>query len=516
MKKHLQTAICFLLLLSMVFVFAACTTEGGDTGSGSGTSKGGAASGDSAVSGEPGSEYMNADGFYIPKKGVLDEYKGRTFTILVVGAKAATYQSDDFTTEAGEGGIDYGDSYYVAVGARNDRVEEIYDITLDVQKIDSPMSVAQQDELSGTKLFDAVILDTKDMCALAQQGYLCDLNTLQNIDLNAPWWNASANEAFSIGEKLFFTTGDITIMDKATTAAILFLKQVIVDYQLESPYTLFKEGKWTFDKMVEMCAAVGNATATSDWQDPNVIYGMTCAQSDILQFYAASGQQLCEKDAANEPSLLFGKNEASINLTEKILNTFNDATWKLYAQDCTNGPNGNIWEDNFSVFYNGRCLLRPSGFTAVAKMRLRSDIEFGIVPMPRMTEDQEYSVQVPNNGFGAGILQHCKDPEFSAYMLDAFAAASKYDGPGGITYEYLETTLKGKNYMDNESREMVDYIFNNLVYDIGRVYGFGGLPSMFETLAKNKSSDVRSSFEQIQGKVETAIEETVADYKANN
>lgn len=509
MKKHLQTAICILLLLSMIAVLVAC----GDSEAGNDDSSA-AASGTTSTE-DPGDGYMNADGVYSPKIGVLDDYKGRTFSILVVG-DAGTYQSDDFSTEQGESGIDYGDSYYTAVSNRNDKIEELYGVTLDLQKIPSPYSAASQDAVAGTQLYDAVLLNVGNMTTLARDGYLCDLNTLTDyIDLNAPWWSASANEAYSIGEKLFFTTGDITIMNKANSWSILFNKQMIEEYKLESPYELFRNGNWTFDKMVEMASAVSNATPTSDWKDSNTVYGMITAYGDLQNFYGASGMLLCQKDAKNEPALLFGTDESSINLAVKILDTYNNADWKIYATDCTGGSTGDIWEDSFGIFYNGRALFRPSGFTAVAKMRTRSDIEFGIVPMPKMTEGQEEYTAMANSGFAAGIIKTCADPEFSAYMLDAVSAAAKYDKTGGITYEYLETTLKGKSYIDDESREMVDYIFSHLQYDVGLVYGFGGVNGILSTLAQSKGNGVRSQLDSISGQIDTAIEETIADYEAN-
>lgn len=507
MKKHLQTALCILLLLSMIAVLVAC----GDGEAGNDDSSA-AASGTTSTE-DPSDGYMNADGVYSPKIGVLDEYKGRTFSILVVG-DAGTYQSDDFTTEQGESGIDYGDNYYTAVGNRNNKIEEVYGVTLDVQKIQSAAKAASDDAVAGTQLYDAVLLNVGNMTTLAQDGYLCDLYTLTDyIDLDAPWWAAGANDAYSIGEKLFFTTGDITIMNKANTWSILFNKQMIEEYKLESPYDLFRNGTWTFDKMVEMATAVSNATPTSDWKDTNVVYGMVTAYGDPKEFYGASGMLLCQKDAKNEPSLLFGTDEASINLSVKILDTYNNADWKIFAQDCTGATD--IWEESFALLYNGRALFRPSGFTAVAKMRTRSDIDFGIVPMPKMSAEQDEYVAVATNGFAAGIIKTCADPEFSAYMLDAVAAAAKYDKVGGITYEYLETTLKGKSYLDDESREMVDYIFSHLQYDIGRVYGFGGVNTILDGLVQNKSNNVRSKFEEISGQIETAIEETIADYEAN-
>ena len=507
MKKHLKSALCLVLLLCMVAVFAACEEEPAGTSSGSVSTTSDA---------EKTNEYLGADGRYTPKLGVLDEYRDKTFTILCV-ASTGTYQSDDFTTEVGEGGIDYGDNYYAAVKARNDLVEQNYGVTLDIRKEENAAAAATQDATAGTNTYNAYSLETGSLATLASDGLLVDLRTLNNLDLEAPWWNQDANTAFSIGDKLFFTTGDYTIMNKANTWCIIFNKQMVEDNGLESPYDLFKDGSWTFDKMVEMAKAVSNATPTSAWDDNNVIYGMVTATVDMRPFYSASGMLFCDKNAANEPELKFGMDEASVNLAKTILETFNGADWKLYATELQDKGSKDIWEDSFGVFYNGRALFRPSGFTAVAKMRTRSEIEFGIVPLPKMTDTQDEYISVPNNGYSIGIPKQAKseDEEFSAYMVDAMAAGAKYDRTGGMTYEYLETTLKGKGYMDDDSRELVDYIFSHLHYDVGCVYGFDGLTGLLNDLSAKASSEVQSEFEAIREKVQTAIEKVVADYESN-
>ena len=47
-----------------------------------------------------------------------------------------------------------------------------------------------------------------------------------------------------------------------------------------------------------------------------------------------------------------------------------------------------------------------------------------------------------------------------------------------ITPAYYETTLKYRDFRDEESEEMLDdYIFDNIVYDLGTLYDFGGVHS---------------------------------------
>lgn len=502
MKKLTKQLLCFFLVIGMLVCMVAC---GGTEETSSEAESGGNVSGTTSV--DQDSEYL-VDGVYTPKVGVLDKYKGMEFSVLVPGEGQGTYQSDDFTTTPGSGGIDYGDAYYEVVEARNDLIEEKYGVTLMVYKEDDFLSKAREDATAGTYLYDALVMTVASMATLAQDGHLCELNSLENLDVEAPWWDASANEAYSINNKLYFTTGDITIMNKANVWSILFNKQMITDNSLENPYKLVDEGKWTFDKMIEMAKQVNTATSASDWQDPAVTYGMVTAHGDIFQFFGGSGLTLCVKDASDTPEFVFGSEE-SVTITQHILEEMNGAAWKIYAQDCTGGTN--VWTDSFALFNDGRALFRPSGFTAVTKCRFQASMEFGILPMPKMSDAQEGYYTITSGSFVAGILKNCEDPEFSAYMLDAYAAGAKQL----ITPAYIDVNLKWKSLRDEESQEILEYIFDHIVYDSGLVYNFGNVSGMFTTLASEARTDVASSLDGIRDQILTQIDQVVTDYESD-
>lgn len=82
-------------------------------------------------------------------------------------------------------------------------------------------------------------------------------------------WDKNATEAFSFGNAVYFTTGDITILNKVCTNSILFNKDIIKNNNMEDPYALVREHKWTFDKLVEMAKA-----AATDPSEKSRVYGI--------------------------------------------------------------------------------------------------------------------------------------------------------------------------------------------------------------------------------------------------
>lgn len=489
----MKRCISILILIAMALtVLAACNNTGNEN------------SGASLGEGSHRGEYTDADGNYVPKHEVKD-MNGRPFTIIVRGSKFGTYQSDDFTTESEL----YGDLINDAVKKRNEKVEELYNVQLDVVKSDTINEDIRLDCASNLGSYDAIMPTLPALAGFAAEEYLIDLNTLSNFDANAPWYSQSCSEAFSFGNKLYFTTGDITILNKVNTPSILFNKEMAQTYNMPDLYDLVDKKQWTFDKMVELARQVNKITTSDGSYSTENIYGMVSGYGDAASFFGASGETICAKDADDLPYLSIGSTSRSITVAQNILETYATANWVIYAQDFQDKVK-DIWEASFEVFYNGRALFRPSAFSATTKLRSRSNIVFGILPMPLMDETQEEYYSYCGTGETAGIaIPVCaEDPEFSAYMIEAYSAWAK----NYITTAYYDINLKYKDVRDDESEKMLDIIFDNIVYDIGECYNFGGIHTIFSNLVKTKSTAIVSSLEEKKSEAENKIEELKDTY----
>ena len=109
---------------------------------------------------------------------------------------------------------------------------------------------------AGDSTYDAAFLMTSSAGSNAQNGDFLDMTALPDIDITKPYWDQSCIHDLSIGGKVYFMTGDISTIDKKATWILMFNKNLITSFDLESPYTLVNEGKWTVDKFREMSADV--------------------------------------------------------------------------------------------------------------------------------------------------------------------------------------------------------------------------------------------------------------------
>ena len=226
-------------------------------------------------------------------------------------------------------------------------------------------------------------------------------------------------------------------------------------------------------------------------------------------FYIGAGEKLCTKDENDNPILAIGSTN-SISVSQKILSTLQSNNWVSFAQDLTSQgvAASDIWDVTLSIFGEGRAPFRVTAFSAIKKLRAY-DIDYGIVPMPMVEESQDsyytncaalyaYGVVVPN------FLSE-DDAKFAAYMIDVLSAGGKQY----IATAYYDQILKNKDALDVE---ILDMIFENIVYDVGIVYGFEGLGNIHTTLMTNKSTDIVSQLDTIRDAVNAKIEEVIEKY----
>ncbi|MBR7184955.1 MAG: extracellular solute-binding protein, partial [Clostridia bacterium] len=123
--------------------------------------------------------------------------------------------------------------------------------------------MAQQDE------YDMVCIRLKDhITGLITQGLLLDLNEIALLDLSQPYYDQSAMETLSLGNKLYAVTGDMLIMDNDATRCTVFNADLFEKLQLADQvggtlYQAVKDGRWTLD-MLELCSQAAVSDLNGD------------------------------------------------------------------------------------------------------------------------------------------------------------------------------------------------------------------------------------------------------------
>ena len=138
-----------------------------------------------------------------------------------------------------------------AVASRNQIVEDLLNchITEVRTRADGEMRNNIYAEMMGASSYDIVMPYMPAAASLAAEGAFYDLTSFDVINLDRSYWDQRANADLSIAGKLFFSTGDFSLLTFDCTHAIVFNKDVVnSNPDIENPYTLLADGKWTLDE----------------------------------------------------------------------------------------------------------------------------------------------------------------------------------------------------------------------------------------------------------------------------
>ncbi len=404
-----------------------------------------------------------------------------------------------------------------AVATRNDEIFSRYGVTIKATTTNSVKSDLEKDRAATLNTYDAALPFVREATSLAEGGYLYDLNDDifdGYIHLDQKWWDQKATESFSIGNHLYFTTGDISIMPKIVSTAITFNKKMLETYFGDENmlYDAVRNKTWTFDKMVEMATEVTSDTDGRAGMTFEDTWGLSGSYQDINTFFIGSGRNFVVKDGDDLPVLVI-EQTASVNVAGKLLEELQKPnTWVWHCDTVTDGTQ---WVKSLDIFGQNRALFRTSAFSAIKKLRAYTDAEeFGIIPLPLVTEEQDsyYTSCGATMAFAAVIPASLstEEAQFSAYILDAMA----FGGMKHITPAYYETTLKHRDLRDSESEEMLDnYIFNNIVYDLGVVYNFGNITGIMTNVMTLKKTSIASDIQTNKNVIQAAIDDCVEAFE---
>ena len=99
------------------------------------------------------------------------------------------------------------------------------------------------------------------------------------------------------------------------------------------------------------------------------------------------------------------------------------------------------------------------------------NIDFGVLPMPKLDEDQDGYYNMMNEAMTHIVVPSTiTNPDKVGFILEALAANS-----GDITEAYYETCIESKYARDEESIEMLEIASDNIVFDLGFIYNWGNL-----------------------------------------
>ncbi len=423
------------------------------------------------------------------------DYTGYTFK--VIGPKSSDYTWAQITAEE-----EIGEPVNDAVYKRNIELEDKLGVKVEYIEDGNAYSKLQSSVMADDDAYDAGFYSAYKLGPNAASGYILDLNLLDKIDLDKPWWDKNTAEQYEIGGKKYMLHGDLHYGYIYCMWTYFFNQQMIEDYKLESPYELVKSGNWTLDKLDEYCRAVmqdvDNDGAYTLALDNSDICGIVSNGSSFLGLLHGAGESLITKDSSGDPQFI-GLTDRFSKVYDKLLEIVGDSGVFTEYGTLTN-------PERFGLFASDRFLFSAQMLGSAEQLREMPN-DFGILPLPKYDSEQEnYYSYIGPSACVLFIPTSCKDLDRTGTILENMCALS-YET---VRPAYFETTLQEKLLRDETAKEMIDIIFSNIDAELGYVYGFAGIQNTFMDALK-ASSGIASEFESVKSKVVTAIDNYLAN-----
>lgn len=229
-------------------------------------------------------------------------------------------------------------------------------------------------------------------------------------------------------------------------------------------------------------------------------YGFLGGRDVAMTFYQGGDALLVDKDADDVPYIAF-QSEHNFSLAQRIyeLVTKTDLFYDHHAMGTDDAQYQKLFESNHGLYFWMR-------LDSVSDMRA-SETEFGILPIPKFTEDQKsyHCIVSPHTCSLLSVPSSVKDPERTGILLEALVAESKYT----LMHAYYDVALKSKYSRDDESAEMLDIIFANRVFDLGELINPANIRDLILSASEKKVFDIASAYKKIEKQAEKELNNIV-------
>lgn len=443
----MKKALIFLLILMTVLPCAiACKTGGDpeDTNGGTDTvgfdTNGGTDTSDS-VTEDPYDDKVPDD----------LKFDGRTFTMAapIPSGYVVFYQETDSD-----------DPVDSAVYKRNKILEERFDIK--IVGIELGTTDGHADAFSSYAQIDDDIIDVigigfyQSGLAMIINDYVLPWNDVKYINVDRDWWNKSATETLSVLGNYYYLTGDINVGALRCTMSIFFNKTEAEEYEdvVGDLYQTVRDGEWTYDLFLDYIKTYSHDNGDTV-QDANDYYGFV-QNGNTLMSHLYYADVVTAKVTDDGAELLLTDNKI-IDIVDTARELLNDKYY-TYLRDGD--------QEISDIFFSDRVLFMNTDLSSAENWRDK-DTDFGILPLPKYDEAQEnYTTYADQWGLMLALPCTATNTDRTGAILEAMAALSrKY-----VTPAYYDVMLLGKLKRDDESEEMLDILYKNVIYDPGTIY----------------------------------------------
>ncbi len=400
-----------------------------------------------------------------------------------------------------------GDLINDAVSTRNMMIEERYNCKINVTFENDTMEKAKASITAGTNDYDVCEIHIDQIMSQASNGYFHNFYEVPHIALDKSWWDQEIQRDLAMFDKIYAMTGDISMQDEELNYCVFYNKALAAANDVEDLYAVARDGKWTLDKMQQIAKDFSRDVDGNGVRDENDAYGVVTDGGMIWLYFMTCGGTYAQLDNNGVPYLTAGE-ERNIRVADAVSAFLKDSDIVMWASRCSNA-----WVTLDKIFMEDRVLFKPASIYDITIYRnMISD--FGVLPYPKYDEAQDsYYHPIATQvcpGLCIPATNTGDDLDRTGFLLEALA----YESRNTVTKAYYDVNLYNKMTRDNDSGDMLDIIFSTKRYDLGKVFGWGGIESALQALPTGNQT-FATLWAKKEKSAQKAMEKTIEFFSEN-
>lgn len=408
-------------------------------------------------------------------------YNDYTFNILNVPVSWTDYEGQYVENMTGEPVND-------AIYKRNLQAETLLGVVINEYMATNATEAKQLIEAQAganfteSEAYDMYSTEAASAMALASQGQLTDLESATEFDFSKPWWDSAFNESIRISDHTFVAFGDANIVYGGGTFCLAYNPDMVTNFQLVDPISLYREKKWTFGTMFDMMQTVASDTTGDGITLNDDYFGLVGHSNQIKHLVMGADTALA--------TLVDGKYRLNVN-NERYITAYSEVMKKFvnneYVAWAKITPGYDEWNKMHTVsgyaqiFNESRSLFIMDVMSAFKDNR-DAEALYKMIELPMMNTSQKDYISVRYAGVrGVSIISGFDEDQLSrtATVIENLAAYAHKE----VIPAFIEITLCSKYAKEPESYDMLQTMLNRTGYcDLGILYNWGTMNSMIETM----------------------------------
>ncbi len=324
---------------------------------------------------------------------------------------------------------------------------------------------------SGDDQYDLIICQNQTLLTSAQAGNFVNINKLPNVDFDMDCWNASVNDQFTYGDKMFYTSNKFLLQEKHRTWMIWYNRDLASELNVGYLEDEVFNNTWTIDRVIEIARATSANTDGTEGMTSTDRWGfVTSDPYSFGQLAYGCGFRLSTKGADGYPKLVGATDEID-KILDKIFVLSANRSISFFSEYRPTADE-DIPEKGEIIFRDGNAVLMAHCISYLDNVS-QLDFKYGVLPNPKFDSTQSTYYSVPNwkHGHLFAVPVTISDLEKAGFGLQAISEESV-----NTSYNaYIEDRCKKQDSEDLDMAKCLGIIFDGVVWDVAFIDDFGGL-----------------------------------------